>query len=198
MAIALVSSILFNIVIPIFCLLTLRMKRDVVLWDLTSGTLLVSPIVDPSDSKDILDTSSTMVARAIVNRSPAGFDDDKLIPILFDTDTARKVRGEMEAEDPKTHETVGKQYRDKNLRSRLEIENISGQSISNSIHGPYIKVRVTGQCIITGVVNGSVTYDVQSVTLDLSLVHNPYLGINKRYPLMCFEYSYGGQNVSKK
>ncbi len=113
-------------------------------------------------------------------------------------DTARKIRNEIATTDPKTGQTVIQQYREKNLRSRLEIKSIDSQAIASSVHGPYIKARVIGQWVITGVVNGSAIQDVQPVTLDLSLARNPDLGRNKRYPLMCFEYSYGGQNVAKK
>jgi hypothetical protein len=40
---------------------------------------------------------------------------------------------------------------------------------------------------------------VQPVTLELSLARNPDLGRNKRYPLMCFGYSYteGGSLVKQ-
>jgi hypothetical protein len=64
-------------------------------FDLASGTLILSPLVDPADSKEILDISATWAAKAILDRSPSALDNDELVPILFDADTARKVRDEF-------------------------------------------------------------------------------------------------------
>jgi hypothetical protein len=159
----------------------------VVVLDLASGSLLLSPLVDPADSRDILNVSTSWAAKAILDRNPAGLDNDELIGILFNSETARKIRDEFAA--------LKAQYLQKSLRSHIEIKAIDSQAIGNGI----IKAKVVGQLILTGTVHGTAIQEVQPVTLELSLARNPDLGRNKRYPLMCFGYSYteGGSLVKQ-
>jgi hypothetical protein len=178
LAIALVVSVLFNIGTPIYYSLQAKLKDKVVVLDLASGSLLLSPLVDPGDSRDILNVSTSWAAKAILDRNPAGLDNDELIGILFNSETARKIRDEFAA--------LKAQYVQKSLRSHIEIKAIDSQAVGNGI----IKATVAGQLILTGTVHGAAIQEVQPVTLELSLARNPDLGRNKRYPLMCFGYSY--------
>jgi hypothetical protein len=178
LAIALVASVLFNIATPVYYSLQSKTKEKVVVFDLASGSLLLSPLVDPGDSKDILDISASWAAKAILDRSPAGLDNEELIAILFNSETARKVREEFDK--------LKTEYVQKSLRSHVEIKTMDAQTVGKGI----IKAKVTGQVITTGTVHGTAIQQVQPVTLELSLARNPDLGRNKRYPLMCFGYSY--------
>ena len=187
LAIALVFSVLFNIATPIYYSLRAKLNDKVLVLDLASGSLLLSPLVDPADSRDILNVSTSWAAKAILDRNPAGLDNDELIGILFNSETARKIRDEFAA--------LKAQYLQKSLRSHIEIKAIDSQAIGNGI----IKAKVVGQLILTGTVHGTAIQEVQPVTLELSLARNPDLGRNKRYPLMCFGYSYteGGSLVKQ-
>ena len=187
LAIALVGSFLFNIGTPIYYSLQAKLKDKVVVLDLASGSLLLSPLVDPADSRDILNVSTSWAAKAILDRNPAGLDNDELIGVLFNSETARKIRDEFAA--------LKAQYLQKSLRSHIEIKAIDSQAVGNGI----IKAKVVGQLLLTGTVHGTAIQEVQPVTLELSLARNPDLGRNKRYPLMCFGYSYteGGSLVKQ-
>jgi hypothetical protein len=178
LAIALVASVLVNIATPVDYSLQSKTKEKVVVFDLASGSLLLSPLVEPGDSKDILDISASWAAKSILDRSPAGLDNEELIAILFNSETGRKVRDEFDK--------LKTEYVQKSLRSHVEIKMMDAQTVGNGI----IKAKVTGQVIMTGTVHGTAIQDVQPVTLELSLARNPDLGRNKRYPLMCFGYSY--------
>jgi hypothetical protein len=187
LAIALVVSVLFNIGTPIYYSLQAKLKDKVVVLDLASGSLLLSPLVDPADSRDILNVSTSWAAKAILDRNPAGLDNDELIGILFNSETARKIRDEFAG--------LKAQYVQKSLRSHIEIKAIDSQAIVNGI----IKATVVGQLILTGTVHGTAIQEVQPVTVELSLARNPDLGRNKRYPLMCFGYSYAeGGSLAKQ
>jgi hypothetical protein len=188
LTIALVISVLFNIGTPIYYSLQTKLKNQVVVLDLASGSLLVSPLVDPSDSKDILDISASWAAKAILDRSPAGLDNEELVGILFNSETGRKVRAEFAV--------LKTQYVQKNLRSHVEIKSIDAQSVGNGI----IKAKVAGQVILTGTVHGTAIQEVQPVGLELNLARNPDLGKNRRYPLMVWGYSYteGGPSLAKQ
>src|SRR5260370_13609230 len=136
LAIALVVSVLFNISTPIYYSLQAKLKDKVVVLDLASGSLLLSPLVDPADSKDILNVSTSWAAKAILDRNPAGLDNDELIGILFNSETARKIRDEFA--------TLKAQYLQKSLRSHIEIKAIDSQAVGYGI----IKAKVVGQLIL--------------------------------------------------
>ena len=91
LAMALVASVLFNIATPVYYSLQSKTKEKVVVFDLASGSLLLSPLVNPGDSKDILDISASWAAKAILDRSPAGLDNDELVGLLFNTPPPRPV-----------------------------------------------------------------------------------------------------------
>jgi hypothetical protein len=143
LAIALVVSVLFNISTPIYYSLQAKLKDKVVVLDLASGSLLLSPLVDPADSRDILNVSTSWAAKAILDRNPAGLDNEELIGILFNSETARKIRDEFDA--------IKAQYVQKSLRSHVEIKAIDSQAVGNGI----IKATVAGQLILTGTVHGT-------------------------------------------
>jgi hypothetical protein len=178
LAVALVISVLVNIATPIYYSIAAKHKDEVVVFDLASGSLVVSPLVDPSASKEVLELSASWAAKCLLDRSPAGPDNEQLISILFDTSTAKKLRDEFNG--------LKTQYTTKNLRSRVEIKAIDAQPIGQG----FIKAHIIGQVVITGVLNGSAIQEVQPVAVDFNLARNPDLGRNKRYPLMCFGYEY--------
>jgi hypothetical protein len=78
LAVALVGSGLFNIGVPIYFWSTSHVRDQVVVFDLASGSLLLSPMVDPSSSKEILETCSSWAAKCILDRSPSGLDNEDL------------------------------------------------------------------------------------------------------------------------
>jgi hypothetical protein len=92
LAIALVVSGLFNVATPIYYSLQAKNKDQVVVFDLASGSLLLSPIVDPSDSKEILDTLVSWSAKCVLDRSSSGLDNDNLLAVLFNSETARMLK----------------------------------------------------------------------------------------------------------
>ena len=186
LAVCLGVSFATNIAVPIYFWSNSHARDQVVVFDLASGTLLLSPLVDPADSKEILTVCASWAAKSVLDRSPTGLDNEDLISILFDAQTARKVREEFAG--------VKAQYAAKNLRSHVEIKSIDAQSIGQGI----IKARVIGQVIITGVLNEQAIQEKQNVALDLSLARNPDLGRNRRYPLMCFQYEYASDALAKK
>jgi hypothetical protein len=185
LAIALAASVVINIATPVYYSLQSKMRDQVVVFDLASGSLLLSPLVDPGDSKEILTTSASWAAESILDRSPSDLDHDDLVGILFNSETGRKVRDEFGA--------VKTQYVEKNLRSHVEIKSIDAQPVGRGV----IKAKVAGQVVLTGTLHGQAIQEVQPVTLELSLARNPDLGKNRRYPLMVFAYSYE-ESLAKK
>jgi hypothetical protein len=167
-----------NIVVPLWFTYQSRLERQVVLFDVSSGTLLLSPLVDPASSKELVGITGSWAARCLLDRNALGFDDPRLLELLFLRDAAKKANQEFT--------TVKQEYVDKNLRSKVEIKEIKGQAVGQGI----ILCRISGQVIITGVVHGEAIQEVQETTIDFKLVRNPDLGRNMRYPLAVADYAY--------
>ena len=175
-------SVLGNILVPLWLSWRNSQEQKVVIFDTSGGTLLLSPLVDPASDKELVEITASWAARCLLNRSPAGFDDPRLLELLFLRAATQKADKEFQA--------VKQEYEAKNLRSKIEISQIKGQAVGDGM----IVCRVTGQVIITGVVNGEAIQEINPTVIDFRLMRNPDLGRNRRYPLAVQDYGYVGAN----
>ena len=76
-------SVLGNILIPLWFSWQNSREQKVVIFDTSSGSLLLSPLVDPASDKELVEITASWAARCLLNRSPAGFDDPRLLELLF-------------------------------------------------------------------------------------------------------------------
>jgi hypothetical protein len=176
--ICLCISVGFNLIFPLWDRWMESQKTAFTILDLASGSLIVSPLSDPSSSKELIETMSSWATRALLDRNPGGFDDETTLRIMFLKTAYKKAEKEWE--------TVKEQYSTKALRQHVEISLVQAQATDGGI----ILVRVEGQLIITGVVNGEAIQEVQPVAINFRMARNPDLGRNKRYPLAVFDYEY--------
>lgn len=186
MVVCLVISVLFSIVLTPVAWYLSKTKDNVTIFDPDSGTLLISSIVDPGDSKEILDILSSWSAKCLLDRNPEGLDNDRLLGLLYNTQAADKVRQEFSEKKP--------EYIAKSMRSHVEIANMSAQEIGRG----EIKVRVSGQVINAGVVNNQSVQDVTPVKVDFIMARNPDPTKIKRYNLCVQSYAYVTGEVAKK
>ena len=175
-------SVLGNIIVPVLFYWHNSQEQKVVIFDTSGGTLLLSPLVDPASDKELVEITASWAARCLLNRSPVGFDDPRLLELLF-------LRAATEKAD-KEFQGVKQEYVAKNLRSKIEISQIQGQAVG----GGTVVCRVTGQVIITGVVNGEAIQEINPTVIDFRLMRNPDLGRNHRYPLAVQDYGYVASN----
>src|SRR5215469_13953429 len=176
--IALSISIGFNLIFPLWDRWIESQKTTVTILDLASGSLVVSPLVEPVSSKEMIETMASWAVRALIDRSPAGFDDENTLRIIFLKPALEKAQKEWK--------DVKDQFVEKSLRQHVEIGSIQAQSIGEGL----LLVRVEGQTIITGVVNGEATQEAQPLAINFKMARNPDLGRNQRYPLAVFDYEY--------
>jgi hypothetical protein len=126
----------------------------------------------------MIETMASWAVRALIDRSPAGFDDENTLRIIFLKAALEKAQKEWK--------DVKDQFVEKSLRQHVEIGSIQAQSIGEGL----FLVRVEGQMIITGVVNGEATQEAQPLAINFKMARNPDLGRNMRYPLAVFDYEY--------
>jgi hypothetical protein len=178
LAIGLAASVALNVATPLYYSIQAKKTPKVVIFDTTSGTLLLSPLVDPSASKETVDIEGTWAARCVLDRTPAGLENEALLDLLFNTPSAKKAKEEFGAKK--------NEYQAKGLRSRVEVSEVSSQPI-----GPdQLKVRVSGQTVVTGTVDGELVQEVHPTVIDFHMGRNPDLGTNRRYPLVVLGYDY--------
>jgi len=155
-----------------------QLPAKIVVYGEDSGDLIASPIVDPVNYRDIVETWVTWAARCILERNELGLKNEHEIPLLFDAISTRQV-----------HDDFGKlkaQYAQKNMDSEVSVKSINAQPIAKG----KIKARVVAEVVLDGTVNGEAIRDPHLITLDITMGRNPDLGRNKMYPLIVSAYSY--------
>jgi hypothetical protein len=170
-------SLCFNLFFPIWDRWMDSRKTAFTILDLSSGSLVVSPVVEPGSSKELIETMASWAGRALLDRNPAGFDDENTLRLVFLKKAFEKAQKEWTG--------VKDQFVEKSLRQHVEIGLIQAQAAEG-----LILVRIEGQVIITGVVNGEAIQEVQPIAVNLKMARNPDLGRNKRYPLAVVDYDY--------
>ena len=178
---ALVVSLAFNLAYPLYDKWQDAHRTALTILDVASGSLLVSPLVDPGSSNELIELTATWAAQSLLDRSPTGFDNDRLLQITFLKKAYDKAQAEWNG--------VKGQFSEKALREKVEIGKIQAQAVGAGI----IDARVEGQVILTGVLNGEPIQETQPLAVAFTLGRNPDLGRNRRYPLAVRDYRYWPQ-----
>jgi hypothetical protein len=192
LTLALGASVLLNIATPFYYANRADKLQKVAILDLASGTLIVSPLVHPVHSKEIIDIDSEWAALCLLDRSEVGPDHPEMLALLFDRPTAKKAGDEFES--------LKEQYVQKKLSTHAKVKSIDSQRVHISTNvGDAIKARVVCQVDITGHLYGEkVEEPPQTVTVDFTFVRNPDLGRNQRYSLMVIDYQYPSKEMLTK
>lgn len=178
LAIALTGSVFLNFATPIYYSVQAGRRQEVVVFDTASGTLLLSPIVDPGSTSEVLTQCCLWAAQCLLERSAVGFRHPELLRLMFNSDAAKKANAEWERE--------AREYKAKNLVSTVDVRRISPQAIGNGLLSAQIDCKVT----VTGIVNGEPTRQDRDITVNFRFAKNPDLIRVHRYPLMVIDYSY--------
>src|SRR5208282_1640874 len=159
---------------PIYYAEVSKNHGEIVVFDLTTGSEILAPVVDPVEAHELIEVISEWCAETILNRSAAGLDHENLVHILFDPDRQKQVHDE--------YAKVAREYATKKMRSHVEIKHVKAQTVG----GGEIESIVECQDITNGVDDlGGLTQSVKTITLTLHLAVNPNLEHRKHYPLMC-------------
>ena len=155
-----------------------RLPQKIVVYGEDSGELITSPIVDPVNYRDIVETWVTWAARCILERNELGLKNEHVIPLLFDAISSRQVHDDWSK--------LKTQYAQKNMDSEVSVKSINAQPVSKG----KIKARVVAEVVLDGTVNNEAIRDPHLITLDITMGRNADLGRNRMYPLIVSAYAY--------
>lgn len=186
LALCLLFSMALNAGVGVYCWQLWNQKPKVVIFDLHSGTLLLSPLVDPLSSRDIIDVEGSWMASCLLDRTAAGLEHERLLDLLFDLASAKKAKEEFG--------TLKNQYQAKGLESHFKVERVEAQTV-----GPASTlILVTGTQVTTGVVDGQLTTQRVPMGIEFTAVPNPDLARNRQYPLSVAGYRYVEQKSASR
>jgi hypothetical protein len=176
--IALIVSLTAHLIIPV-CIVTAMVRPEkVALMDGTES-LIIAPLVPLEDSNEILETLSFWAAKSFLDRGPQGFDAPETLQRVFLPDAAKKAEAEFNV--------VAAEFSKKNIHQKFEIGRIDLQRLEQGV----VMSRVIGQVLTQAQIGDQQVSEPQALTLNLKLVHNPFLGRNKRYPFAVADYAFG-------
>lgn len=167
----------FCIVQPILTIRALRTRERVVILD-TAGTFSVSPLLGFEDAKGLYENITLWAALALFQRNPKGFDFPDLLARICLADALAKAQDDF----AKTRDEFElKQIHQKPEVLALEILRTREDQVL---------VKAEGQLVRTGIFERQVFNESLKFTLTLTLVRNPDMVSNKRYPLAVWNYHY--------
>jgi hypothetical protein len=182
LAVCLMLSMTLNAGVGVYSWHLWQQKPKVVIFDLHSGTLLLSPLIDPISSQDVIDVQASWMAACLLDRDAAGLEHERLLNILFDLPAAKKAKEEFAL--------LKNQYQAKGLESHFKVERVEGQPVGNSV-----VILVTGTEETTGTVDGQPITQRVPRQIEFTTAPNPDLARNHQYPLSVVSYRYVEQKA---
>ena len=171
------GAVAFCFIEPYLIINAYRTRERVVVLD-GAGTFSVSPLLGFEEAKDLHQAMALWASLALFERNPNGFDYPDMLQRLFLADPFRKAQGDRD-------KTAG-EFQVKNIHQKPEVFKIDILRTREN----QVLVRVQGQLIRTGIFEGQTFAESPKFTLNLTLVRNPDMLANRRYPLGVWSYDY--------
>ena len=174
--IALIISLLAHLLVPAYIVTTMKMPEKVALMDGTES-LIISSLVPAEQSREVMETISFWAAKSLLDRGPQGFDAPDTLERVFLPQAFDKAKADFQA--------VAGEFAKKNIHQKLEISRIDLQRLGDGV----VLSHAVGQLLDLAQIGGEQVTEPHPVTLNLKLIRNPYLGRNKRFCPLKYEYS---------
>ena len=162
---------------PYFILKAQHSLERVVVLD-GAGTFSVSPLLGFEDAKDLHEAMALWATLALFAKNPKNFDYPDLIQRLFLTDAFNKAQSDRSKTTP--------EFTLKNIHQKPEVFKIEILRTREN----QVLAKVEGQLVRTGIFEGQVFSESPKFVLTLTLVRNPDMLANKRYPLGVWSFNY--------
>jgi len=171
------GAVAFCFIQPYLIIGAYRARERVVVLD-GGGTFSVSPLLGFEEAKDLHESMALWATVALFERNPKGFDYPEMLQRLYLTSALQKAQTDREKSDA--------EFTMKNIHQKPEVFKIDILRTREN----QVLVRVQGQLIRTGVFEGQTFAESPKFTLNLTMVRNPDMLANKRYPLGVWSYDY--------
>lgn len=162
---------------PFLIIEAFRTRERVVILD-GGGSFSVSPLLGFEEAKALHETISIWASLALLQRNPKNFDFPDLLQRLYLTDAATKAQNELLA--------ARDEFEVKQIHQKPEVFKIDILRTRED----QVLVRIEGQLIRTGVFERQAFTESPRFALTLTLVRNPDMVANKRYPLAVWNYDF--------
>jgi len=176
-ALVAIGALVLAVVEPYLIIGAYRTRERVVVLD-GGGTFSISPLLGFEEAKKLHETIAVWATLALTQRNPTGFDFPDLLQRLFLTDACSKAQANLLA----THE----EFQTKQIHQKPEIFKLD---ILRTRQDQVI-IKVEGQLVRTGVFERQAFSEAPKFSLTLTLVRNPDMLTNKRFPLAVWNYDY--------
>jgi hypothetical protein len=167
----------FCVLQPYFIINAYRARERVVVLD-GAGTFAVSPLLGFAEAKELHESMTLWATLALFQRGPKNFDYPDILQKLFLADAYGKANGDREKSQA--------EFDMKNIHQKPEVFKIEILRTRED----RVLVKVEGQLVRTGVFANQAFSESPKFTLNLTLVRNPNMLANKRYPLGVWSYDY--------
>lgn len=167
----------FCVLQPYLIISAVRQKERVVVLD-GAGTFAVSPVLGFAEAKELHESMTLWATLALFQRGPKNFDYPDILQKLFLADAYNKASSDREKSQ--------QEFEVKNIHQKPEVFKIEILRTRED----RVLVKVEGQLVRTGVFANQTFSESPKFTLNLTLVRNPNMLANKRYPLGVWSYDY--------
>ncbi len=171
------GALAFCVIQPYLIISAYRARERVVVLD-GAGTFSVSPLLGFEEAKDLQESMALWATVALFERNPKGFDYPDMLERLYLANAYQKAQTDRD----KSHA----EFEVKNIHQKPEVFKIDILRTRDN----QVLVKVEGQLIRTGIFAGQSFAESPKFTLTLTLVRNPDMLANKRYPLGVWNFDY--------
>jgi len=162
---------------PYIYLKTQHAPERVVVLD-GAGSFSVSPLLGFEEAKDLHEAMALWATLALFSKNPKAFDYPDLLQRLFLSEAFNKAQSDRSKTNP--------EFLLKNIHQKPEVFKIEMLRTRED----QVLVKVEGQLIRTGIFEGQSFTESPKFVLNLTLVRNPDMLANKRYPLGVWSFNY--------
>lgn len=162
---------------PYLVISAYRTRERVVVLD-GGGTFSISPLLGFEEAKDLHESMALWATMAFFERNPGGFDYPDLLQRLFLSGAYQKAQADWAK--------GANDFQLKNIHQKPEVYKIDVLRTREN----QVLVRVQGQLIRTGVFEGQTFAESPKFVLNLTLVRNPDMLANRRYPMGVWSCDY--------
>jgi hypothetical protein len=170
-----VAALTVALLEPYFIILAYRTRERVVILD-EAGTYHISPLLNFEDATKLQTSQTLLACIALFERNPNGYDYPDILEKMFLPDAlenAKTILSQQRAE-----------FQAKQVHQKVEIFKINILKTRDD----QVLVEVEGQLIRAGIFNDQPFTESPTFTAHFTLLRNPNLTANGRFPLAVWKF----------